>query len=530
MLSTLLRKISSLPLTIESWTLSAVGIILIRIFLEHYSSNETGRFVLIDASTIVHYTAFFIAVLLLSTLVLMFFSKKTLKESSAITLFGFMIIWLPPTLDLIISGGNGYTMHYLFLPFQELADAFMTLFWSTGANGITYGIRIEIALVLIGTFAVIYSYTKNILKSFSAALLLYIGIFILVSLPSVLGLFQNQTIPNFMATSILESRIMNNSSYPGQSEYQRAMDVSFNSLMTQVNLIIALLLGSLICLVGYKDKFKVLFNNSRPERILHYSLLVVVGVMFGGGPTFFNSWINVLSMVMVVVSFIFAWLVAVCINDIYDKEIDDISNNSRPLPLGHFSSAEFYSISIVFFIISLIAAYASSMYGLFFVIAFSFAYYIYSAEPLRLKRHYISGAVIIGFACSTALLAGFFLSSASKTLTVFPPMLVLALVVLFGFGSMVRDIKDYEGDKAKGIKTLPVLIGLGKSKAVIATIITIGFIATAHYFKGMSMLVPAIVASACVWKIFFAKVYDERHFFVAYIAFLVVFIAMFLLR
>ena len=51
----ILKRIAALPFTIESWLLSAVGIILIRIFLEHYSSNETGRFVLIDASTVVHY-------------------------------------------------------------------------------------------------------------------------------------------------------------------------------------------------------------------------------------------------------------------------------------------------------------------------------------------------------------------------------------------------------------------------------------------------------------------------------------------
>ncbi len=524
MLSSLLRKISSLPLTIESWALSAVGIILIRIFLEHYSSNESGRFVFMDASTVVHYISFFIAVLLLSTFVLMLFSKRSLKESSNIALFGFMIIWFPPVFDLVVSGGDGYTMHYLFLPFKDLLNAFISLFWSTNVNGITYGIRTEIALVLIGSFAIIYSYSKSILKSLFAAIILYTGIFALVSIPSVLGLFQEQSIPRFMENSILGSKMIENSSYPEQFGYERILDIAFNSIMTQINLAVALLMGILICFVGYRDKLRVLFNNSRPERILHYSLLIVVGTLFGSGPTFFHSWVNILTLIMTILSFVFAWLVAVCINDIYDREIDDISNSNRPLPQNLFSNSEFYSISVVFFLVSFVAAYASSMYGLFFVLAFSFAYYIYSAEPLRLKRHYITGALIIGFACATAVLAGFFLSSPSRSLLSFPPLLTLLIVIIFGLGSMVRDIKDYEGDKKAGIKTLPVLIGLTKAKAIIATIISLSFLGIAYYFKDLPLLVSALLASGFIWKVFFEKVYKERDFFIAYISFLVIFI------
>ena len=528
MFASLLKKIGSLPLTIESWLLSATGIIIIRIFLEHYSSNEAGRFVLIDASTVVHYVVFFLATLLLGTLIYMFFSRSTLKESSVITLFGFMIIWFPPVADLVISRGGGFTMHYLFLQSHDLAKAFLTLFWSTDSFGITYGIRIEVAIVILAMFSVVYFKTKSFIRALVAAFLIYLGIFILVSLPSFFGIFQNRSIPTFVQNSILNSRIMNNTTYPEQFGYERTLDVGFNSLMTQANLLITLFLASLICLVGYREKFKVLFNNSRFERILHYSLLIVVGAVFGGGPNFFHSWINILSLLMTVMSFVFAWLVAVCINDIYDKEIDDISNNNRPLPQGLFSSGEFYSLSIVFFIISLVAAYSSSMYGLFFVIAFSFAYYIYSVEPLRLKRHWITGALIIGFACATALLAGFFLSAPDKSFLSFPPLFVLAVVILFGFGSMIRDIKDYDGDKAKGISTLPVLVGLTKSKIVIGSVITLGFLATAYFFRDRFLAISAIVASIIVWRIFFAKVYKEKNFFIVYLTFLIVFIVIFL--
>ncbi|MEK7463746.1 MAG: UbiA family prenyltransferase [Patescibacteria group bacterium] len=530
MLGSILRKITSLPLTIESWTLSAIGIIFIRIFLEHYSSNEAGRFVLIDASTIIHYSTFFIAVLLVSTLIVMSFSKQPLKESATIALFGFMIIWLPPLLDLIVSWGAGYTMHYLFLLPKDLLTAFLTMFWSTADTGITYGIRIEIALVVISSFAIIYFYTKSILKSLSASVLLYACIFALVSLPSMLGLFQKQPIPHFVSTSILNSRIIGNSSYPAQSSYERVLDVSFNSLMTQVNLAIILAIGILICAIGYREKLKVLLRNSRPERILHYSILIIIGTLFGGGPLFYLSWVNVLSTIATIAAFVFAWLVAVCINDIYDKEIDEISNTNRPLPQGSFSKGEFYSLSVVFTILSFIAAYSSSMYGLFFVLTFSFAYYIYSVEPLRLKRHYITGALVIGFASTSAVLAGFFLSNNQKEFLAFNPLLTILLITLFSFGSMVRDIKDYEGDKLNGISTLPVKIGLKKAKIIIATAISLGMLWVAYYFESILLTIVAISCSLFIWKTFFAYVYRERNFFITYLFFLLVFIATFILR
>jgi 4-hydroxybenzoate polyprenyltransferase len=523
----LIKRISSLPLTIESWLLSAIGIILVRIFLEHYSSNEVGRYVLIDASTIVHYTTFFFSALLISTLALMLFSKKSLKESAALTLFGFMIIWLPPILDLVISKGNGFVMHYLFVSGKDLATAFPSLFWSTSSTGITYGIRVEILLVMLGLFYITYSSTKNIARSVMSSIFFYTCIFVLVSLPSVLGLFQEYSIPRFIADSVLESKVIDNSAYPDQFGYERLLDVGFNSVMTQVNLLIILLTTVVICLVGYKEKFIILLSNSRPERILHYSLLIIIGTLFGIGSNFFFSWVNVLSLVMTLFAFIFAWLTAVCINDIYDKEIDDVSNNNRPISKGLFTKSEFYSLSIIFTGISLVSAYASSRYGLFFVIAFSSIYYIYSTEPLRLKRHWISGALAIGFACLMAILAGFFLSSQSKVLTDFPLPIALALVIAFGLGSMVKDVKDYEGDKLAGMKTLPVLIGLPKAKTVIAVIVSAGLLGVAYYFATPPLIVSAIIASIFIWKILRAPVYKERDFFITYLSFLIVFIAAF---
>lgn len=531
MFHNLLKKISSHPLSFESWLLSALGIVAIRIFLEQYSNNLSGHFVLIDLSTIVQYTASFITILLSCTAVVLYFTKKSLREIASITLFAFTIIWLAPILDIIISAGKGYPIHYIFLSFKELVLAFFTGFWSTTPDGMTYGIRIEIMFVVLGAFAVIYTYTKHILKSLAGALMLYFSIFLVDCIPSFLGIFQTSPIPYFIQQSITRSTIITNSTFSIQNlGFSRLMDLGFNSLMSQVNLIIALIAIFFICVISYREKAKILIANARPERILHYALLVIIGAILGGGKGFFSSWVNILSLLVTIVAFAMAWFSAVCINDIEDRNIDVISNKNRPLPRGLFTDSEFRTLAKVSLLIACLSAYSASLYGLFFVILYSFIFYLYSTGPIKLKRHFVSGALVIGFASISAVLSGFFLSVESRELFSFPPLLVLCLVLFFGFSSMIKDLKDYEGDLANGIKTLPVLLGLKRSKVVIATVITGSMVGMSLYLGNKSILIASIVTAVLVWIVLMVKNYKEKRFFAIYLLYLFFCLTVFLLR
>jgi 4-hydroxybenzoate polyprenyltransferase len=530
MFRNLVKKIGEYPLTFETWLLSALGIIFIRIFLEQYSNNLAGHFVLIDVPTIVQYAASFMTILLSSTAVLLYFTKKSLREVSALALFAFTIILTAPLFDLILSAGKGYKIYYLFLNIRDLALAFISEFWSTVPNGMTFGIRIEIALVIIASFFLIYISTKNAVRSVVGALLIWFSIFLVDCLPSFLGIFQSGSIPHFIQQSILSSNIIVNSTFSLSSGFERLYDIGFDSLMTQANIIIALFALILICIFGYREKAKIMLGNIRPERILHYALLVVGGAILGGGRYFFYSWVNDLSLLTTMLAFAAAWISAVCINDINDKEIDAISNQYRPLPQGSFSDSEFYVLARIFLIIALVSAYAASLYGLFFVILFSFVFYLYSSGPMRLKRHFVSGALVIGIASISAILSGFFLSIQSRELFSFPPLLVITLIVLFGFSSMVKDIKDYAGDYSNGIRTLPVVVGLKASKIIIATIISFSILGISIYLHNWLLIAASAIASLLIWIILLAKNYKETYFFIVYLVYLAVCMIVFLMR
>ena len=119
------------------------------------------------------------------------------------------------------------------------------------------------------------------------------------------------------------------------------------------------------------------------------------------------------------------------------------------------------------------------------------------------------------------ILAGFFLTSPDKHITAIPFGMVLAIFIFFATVSNIRDIKDVEGDRAQGIRTLPVLIGTRRAKALIAGMICFFFLALPWYLHLPQLLIPSFVATILSWYFITAKQYVEWKGFVVYMGYLV---------
>ena len=78
------RYAQSLPITFESWLISFVGIVLIRIFFEQFSSFDIREpFILIDVPTLVHYSLLYLVEILGLMIILLLFTKiKINKEKT----------------------------------------------------------------------------------------------------------------------------------------------------------------------------------------------------------------------------------------------------------------------------------------------------------------------------------------------------------------------------------------------------------------------------------------------------------------
>ncbi len=516
-------------MSLESWLISFVGITLVRTFIEQFSNGDRLRFVLIDPPTIIHYSIFYLCAAVCIMTIFMLAGGKTktekrkidMREITGLCIFGALIICLPPIIDLIIGGKGGFVMTYLFLPPDELLVRFLTFFGGHISLGATLGIQVEVAIITIASFFYIRSVTGKALRAVVTALSVYSIIFILGALPSVVSLITpiHTTVQQTFLESVTGSHIITNNIHPGFTGSPLALiDLGFNKIMTAFFTLITIFSGTVFFYLGTREKFLMIIKNSRPERISHYLLLIILGVIFGGLGVPWN-WIDAIALLLTLVSFASAWLFAVCQNDIHDESIDRISNPNRPLIKGGLPKSDLVFASKIFLIVAIISAYAVSLYSAFFVVLFIFLSHIYSIWPLRLKRFPMVGSFIISLACLCTVLAGFFLFHQDKSILAFPLKFIVWIVLIFTLSSNVRDIKDIAGDKADGIQTLPVIFGERRGKQIIAIMVAFGFIVTPFFFWIEALMVPSIACAVLSYKFITESNYKEKKFFYVYLTY-----------
>lgn len=154
------------------------------------------------------------------------------------------------------------------------------------------------------------------------------------------------------------------------------------------------------------------------------------------------------------------------LNDFYDREIDAINEPYRPIPSGVISIPQVVTQILVLLIAGLGLAYTLDRWaGHDFptitctAVGGTFLAYIYSAPPLKLKKNgwlgnYALGASYIALPwwAGHALFGD--LNATIVVLTLFYSLAGLGIAV-------VNDFKSVEGDQQLGLKSLPVMFGIG---------------------------------------------------------------------
>jgi len=516
MLNNLKSYLESIKITPISWLVGVSGVLMVRFFLESLSNPTSSGFFASDASTLLHYYLFFMTGLLV---LLVFFSIAIPKWKHIIPQFvalSSLIIFLPPIIDWLVSGGKGLKMTYFFDTSKEMLHSVLNF----GAVGTTVGLRIEIALALLCLGVLVYSIQKSWKRAIISSLALYLVVLIFASLPGLISIIgqvghlipvdpivfiQNSTIRSSTITNNIHSSLQ-------YSSLVRLIEISFNFMMGKVLFLISVAVSSLWFYLNFKDKFIATIRNSRIERISHYILTIFVGILISYimfSPIRFN-WNDWLSVIVLCSSFYFSCMFAICINDIADEEIDKISNSKRPLIMGTLSKEDMKQMGAVFLLMSLISGFLAGYTAFFFVLTFTSLYYIYSAPPTRFKLIPLFSSFIIGLCYLTAILAGFFLISPEKNVSAFPPRLIVAVVLVITLLSHARDMKDMEGDKAVGIKTVLVLFGDIWGPKVVGIFAAISFILIPIFSEIYALFFSAIPASVISYFFINKKPYFEK--------------------
>ena len=442
-----------------------------------------------------------------------------------------MIIWIVPIIDLISAGVGGHTISYLFVSGKELWLRFVTFFGGHISSGVTLGIQVEAVFGIIFCYTYVYTVTKNIARSFGAAFSFYAFLFFLGSMPSIIALFlpEQGSVSNTIIQSIMSSNVIQNNIHPSFSATNTGLlDLAFNKIMIGINTIAAILATLLLLFLTARKKFIAIIKNNRIKIIFYFFLLFTFGVSLAN--TWSKNWIDIQSYILAIIALVCAAMFSICQNDIHDEKIDAVSNPNRPLVSKVLEKTDMEIASKIFLLFALLSAYASSHYVFFFTVLMIFIYFIYSNPPLRLKKFVILKTSLISLACVASVLNGFFLINTDKSIVAFPWGLVVAIFIFHAATANIRDIKDIEGDRIDGIRTLPVMLGLEKSKKILAGTICFFYILIPWYLTTPFLLIPSIIAVIFSWYFITQKDYKEWKGFAVHMIYLIFIIGTIILK
>ncbi|MGF1460860.1 MAG: chlorophyll synthase ChlG [Leptolyngbyaceae cyanobacterium] len=154
------------------------------------------------------------------------------------------------------------------------------------------------------------------------------------------------------------------------------------------------------------------------------------------------------------------------LNDFYDREIDAINEPYRPIPSGAISIPQVAAQILLLLFAGIGVAYGLDQWAghdfptiTVLAIGGSFLSYIYSAPPLKLKQNGWLGNYALG--ASYIALPWWAGHALFGDLNVTIVLLTL-FYSLAGLGiAIVNDFKSVEGDRQLGLRSLPVMFGVG---------------------------------------------------------------------
>jgi 4-hydroxybenzoate polyprenyltransferase len=190
-------------------------------------------------------------------------------------------------------------------------------------------------------------------------------------------------------------------------------------------------------------------------------------------------------------------------DDLKIAELGNKLKSLRPLGQGRITKDLFTKFTVISALLGLLFASLLNIWALVSLSLYLILGLLYSTEPFRLKKYFISKQLVIAFGCAIAVLAGGFAGGEISSLVIF--MVSMDFAIAVGV-SPVMDLPDLQGDKVMGVKTMPVIIG--PSMAVRFAIAVLGGIIVSsiigYISLGLNIALPfliTLVAGAWIYTI-----------------------------
>ena len=483
-----LNKLENSKVPLHYFIISFCFVFFLRSFLEIFST-KMGAF---SIPTFLHYNLFYISLVISLIILIHLLTKNSFEKITKVILPFATVVVIPPIVDLLLTGGNGLEIAYIFpVNFLDWVTRFFTFFGDFN-TGITIGIRVELIIVFIFIFYYFLLKKMSVRKSILSILAVYFLFFFYL------------TVPFF---------------YFFKDSY--GLDNVLNLLVIWYYMFLIFIQGVIILTIKFKKTVRAVIKDIRPFRLVHFELMFVFGLFLAGNSIFEYP----LEITALFFAIIFAWIFSVMYNNFSDREIDHISNKHRPLQ-NKVNEKEYFLLMALAGAFAIVFSLLVNFISFFLVVLFIGNYFIYSAPPLRLKRIplFSKGLIAVNSLALTCL--GF--SLISGTFYDFPFELFLFILIGFTFVINFIDIKDYLADKKHKIYTLPVLLGLKNSKKLISIFFVLLYVWAFFILNKPFLLLPTILLIVLQIYSLIRKNYNEKLVFLVYLISLILFMFFYL--
>lgn len=407
---------------------------------------------------------FFIFVLLLSgILIISLVGKIAIIKVTKIVSLGFFIILLPPLIDRFIFLRD---FPYEYVQPGNFLKNFATFYFLTPNAG--YGIMIEIACILLMAFIYVWIRSHSFRRALLTSFLLYC-----------------------LAAAAGSPRLF----LPLPDAYDLIIFQSHHLIYFFLYFLLCMIIGMIFIYRIDKIFPYAIFKELLSFRTVHFILIVNTGIYFNPGLRYFY-FPDIIYIFISSILLVFLWLSTVLINNVYDLEIDRISNPNRPLVKGEISPSLYIGFSSVFSILCLLLSLILGVIPFILSFLSILSSLAYSAPPLRLRRRIFS-SVFIGWGSCSAFYIGYFSRSKLGELSLPNDMIVTGLLILvcLSIGPLTKDLKDFEGDRQAGVRTLFTVFGLEKGLKIVASLLCLSLLLPLFLFNaGIDIMIIGISA------------------------------------
>jgi chlorophyll synthase len=154
------------------------------------------------------------------------------------------------------------------------------------------------------------------------------------------------------------------------------------------------------------------------------------------------------------------------INDWFDRDVDAINEPGRPIPSGRIAGRWGLWIAILGTVLSALVAWATGPWVFAATLLGLACAWAYSAPPLRLKVSGLWGPAVVALTYEGLT----WFTGAAVMAGALPRGEILAILGLYSLGAhgimTLNDFKAVEGDRATGVRSLPVVLGVDPAARV----------------------------------------------------------------